>query len=510
MKLVDEMQRQYKVELHCHTTCSDGEFSPEEFKAQYQKNGFDAVAFTDHDIFLRHNELTDENFVALNGYELNVPTAKHRALRSFHINFIAQDPGISVMPGFDPVYVFQPSAKTYLDQVQAAEPSGFRDFSPEGLNRLIRAGRNNGFLVSMNHPGWSMCTDADMLPLEGLFAIEVHNSGTANYRTMDEAVYQNMLLCGKKLNCLATNDFHSFKNDNMAAAVYVQAEKLTYEALIKALKQGRFYSSTGPRITKLEIMDDILYLECSEARSVVIETATEHPKHIVSADASFTQGSFPLGMAEKEWFRVTVTDKEGRKAWTNAVHNYPLLQLQQDCPEGCESLLLCGREESLRAEDAGAQGKTCFQKEFVSDQISELIEVSERMGAKQVTAVFSTTESLHFDLYYYAGKELQEAKQQEKLDELEQALAVLAQWLGKTGVSLRIATMRPLPHNPQIRDYRNGHIRIINEKLCRFCKNNNIEFVDVYGPMAQENGILRPEYEGSDARRVYYKELLKH
>lgn len=509
MKLIDEKIRQYKVEMHCHTACSDGKFSPEELKVQYQKNGFDAVAFTDHDIFLQHNELTDEKFVALNGYELNVPTAKHRALRSFHINFIAQAPEITVMPGFNPVYVFQRNAKAYLDHVQAAEPSGFRDFSPEGLNRLIKAGNDNGFLVSLNHPGWSMCTDADTLPLEGLFAIEVHNSGTTNYRSMDEGLYQNMLLSGKKLNCLATNDFHSFKNDSMAAAVYVQAEKLTYAALIKALKQGRFYSSTGPRITKLEIVDDVLYLECSQAKTVVIETATEEPKHIVSEDASFTQGSFPLGMAEKEWFRVTVTDQEGRKAWTNSVQNYPLLQLREVFPDGCESLLVCGREESLCAQDAGAQGKTCFQEEFIPGQIRELMAVAETMGSKQVTAVFSTTESLHFDLYYYGGKELQEAKQQEKLVELEQALAELEQWLGKTGVSLRIAAMRPLPHNPRIRDYRNGHIRDVNGKLQVFCRKFGVEFIDVYGPMAQENGILRHEFEDSHVRKACYRERLK-
>ena len=100
MKLIDETKSQYKVELHSHTTCSDGEYSPAELKALYQQNGFDAAAFTDHDIFLRHNELTDESFVALNGYELNIPTPDHRALRCYHINFIAENPDISVMPIF--------------------------------------------------------------------------------------------------------------------------------------------------------------------------------------------------------------------------------------------------------------------------------------------------------------------------------------------------------------------------------------------------------------------------
>ena len=509
MKLIRKEKRQYKVELHSHTNCSDGAYSPVELKALYQQNGFDAVAFTDHDIFLRHNELTDNSFVALNGYELNVPTSAHRALRCFHINFIAENPDISVMPGFDPRYVFQPGAKPYIGQVVGAEPSGFRDFSPEGMNRLIQAGKENGFLVSFNHPGWSLCTDRDYMPLEGLFAVEVHNSGTADYRSMDEAVYQNMLLQGKKLNCLATNDFHSFEGENMSGAVYVQAEELTYAALIKALKEGKFYSSTGPKITRLEIVDDVLYLECSAAKSVVIETAVEHPRHIVSEDGSFTEGSFRLGMAEKAWFRVTVTDKEGRKAWTNGVFNYPLMQLQEAFPDGCESLLLCGREESLTAEDAGVQGKSGFITETVADQISELIPAAEAAGCRQVTAVFSTTESLRFDLYYFAGIDYQQAKQQEGLLELENALDALGKWLKTSGVSLRVVSVRPLPHNPAIYDYRNGHIRAVNEKLCNFCKNNGAEFVDVYGAMAQENGILAPEFEATQNRNHCYKTLLK-
>lgn len=509
MKLIDERKHQYKVELHSHTDCSDGAYSPEELKALYRKKGFDAVAFTDHDIFLRHNELTDDSFVALNGYELNVPTPAHRAMRCFHINFIAESPEISVMPGFDPMYVFQFNAKMHMEQVQGAEPSGFRDFTPEGMNRLIRAGNESGFLVSFNHPGWSLCTDRDYLPLEGLFAVEVHNSGNADYRCMDEAVYQSMLLQGKKLNCLATNDFHSFDGEDMSGAVYVQAEELTYTALIKALKEGRFYSSNGPKINRLEIVDDVLYIACSEAKSVVIETATEHPRHIVSADGSFTEGNFRLGMAEKEWFRVTVTDKEGKKAWTNAVFNYPLMQLQEAFPDGCDSLLLCGREERLTAEDAGAQGRTCFVTEFVADQIEELITAAETTGCKALTAVFSTTESLHFDLYYYAGTEYQKAKQLESLTALENALDALGKWLKNSGISLKIVSMRPLPHNPAIYDYRNGHIRAVNERLCKFCINNGAKFVDIYGAMAQENGILASEFEAPQERNVCYRNALQ-
>ena len=38
----------YKANLYCHTTLSDGEFTPEQIKAAYQEQGYSIVAFTDH------------------------------------------------------------------------------------------------------------------------------------------------------------------------------------------------------------------------------------------------------------------------------------------------------------------------------------------------------------------------------------------------------------------------------------------------------------------------------
>ncbi len=58
----------YKADLHCHTNLSDGRLSPEEVKAIYMDMGYSVVAYTDHDILVPHNELTDENIVALVGH----------------------------------------------------------------------------------------------------------------------------------------------------------------------------------------------------------------------------------------------------------------------------------------------------------------------------------------------------------------------------------------------------------------------------------------------------------
>ncbi len=44
-----------KGALHVHTTCSDGEMTPQEVANAYEERGFDFIAFTDHDYLVKPN-----------------------------------------------------------------------------------------------------------------------------------------------------------------------------------------------------------------------------------------------------------------------------------------------------------------------------------------------------------------------------------------------------------------------------------------------------------------------
>ena len=70
--LLPETGRFFKANLHCHSNLSDGHLSPEEIKKIYMDKGYSIVAYTDHDILLPHPELKEENFLPLNGMELEV------------------------------------------------------------------------------------------------------------------------------------------------------------------------------------------------------------------------------------------------------------------------------------------------------------------------------------------------------------------------------------------------------------------------------------------------------
>ena len=61
--LLPEEGQFYKANLHCHTTLSDGEKTPEEIKELYRQQGYSVVAYTDHRRYVWHRCLMDETFI---------------------------------------------------------------------------------------------------------------------------------------------------------------------------------------------------------------------------------------------------------------------------------------------------------------------------------------------------------------------------------------------------------------------------------------------------------------
>jgi predicted metal-dependent phosphoesterase TrpH len=66
-----------KGALHIHTTCSDGELTPQEAANAYEERGFDFIAFTDHDYLVKPNyrdlyAQVKSRMIILHGIELTV------------------------------------------------------------------------------------------------------------------------------------------------------------------------------------------------------------------------------------------------------------------------------------------------------------------------------------------------------------------------------------------------------------------------------------------------------
>lgn len=319
----------YKANLHSHSNLSDGRLTPEEMKAEYKNRGYSILAVSDHDFLHRHNELTDEDFLMLTAYEVGIkdenPDIPYCFKKVIDLNLIEKDPMERKHIGFHPRTVEWLVDKGILtqDEVRLAEYAGeLRDmgYSVETINKIIKSANENGYLVAINHPMYSLVNYTEYSQLEGAWAIEVYNhSCRVTYGSGDsENVYEDLLRAGKNIWVVATDDNHNHISDSFGGFTFVKAKNLEYASVIEALEKGHFYASTGPEIKELYYEDGKVFLECSEAREVSMLTLGR--KGCLFADENGKPIQKAVFAVEKDmgYVRFRVVDSSGRKAYTNA------------------------------------------------------------------------------------------------------------------------------------------------------------------------------------------------
>lgn len=330
--LLPENGNFYKSNLHCHTTISDGRKTPEEIKELYMKKGYSIVAYTDHEVFLLHNDLTDENFLAMNGFEVEIMNwyGRHplRDCKVCHLCFVALDKDMEMHPFWHrSKHVWGP-AKEYKEQVKFDE--SLKDYNwsytPESITEMMKIAREEGFFVTLNHPNWSRETYDNYVRYHGMHALEIMNGGATSigYDDYNPRVYDDILRGGEKIYCIGADDNHNARPDDSRqsdsgwAWTTIKADKLDYETISEALLNGNFYASEGPEIYDLYIEDGMVHIKCSPADRIVC-TYDRRAAGVVLAEHGelVTEASFKVD-PELGYFRITVRDDKGYVACTNA------------------------------------------------------------------------------------------------------------------------------------------------------------------------------------------------
>ena len=321
--------RFYKANLHCHTTFSDGECTPEEIKKIYKEHGYSIVAYTDHDILIAHDELNDEGFLALHGFETETTEKKPFAeAKTCHLCYIALRRDQLIQPNWHRSAYLIGNAPEYRDWVRfdPSKPDFVREYTPENVNRMIANARSEGFFITYNHPTWSLEDYRDYAAYEGMHAMEIVNYGACagGFPDYNPRVYDDLLRAGRRIFCIAADDNHNGRpaddpqSDACGGFTVIRARSLDYEAVTDALVKGHFYASTGPLIRALWIEDDRVHIRCSPAARIDYTTAIRHCGSVV-ADKGKTVREAAFAVRKNDvYFRITVTDRQGRHANTNA------------------------------------------------------------------------------------------------------------------------------------------------------------------------------------------------
>lgn len=326
----------YKANLHCHTTVSDGGYTPEEIKKLYKENGYSVVAFTDHDVLVPHPELKDEDFLPLNGFEVEldqkVEGKDWQNSKTCHICFIGMSEDNITMPfNRDDLYIWG-NALTYLDRVKFTDsPTGIeRKYCPETVSKMMSLGREAGFFVTYNHPHWSMETYNDYINYDGMYAMEIYNHDCvlSGFNDYCPQVYDELLRSGKNIFCVAADDNHNRGEDgpspydSCGGYVMIRAEKLEYKDITNALLKGDFYASNGAHIENVwyDTETKRIHIECKDAKKVVFQKGKRTPGVVYAeGDESLNEASCPV-LENDGYVRITMYDKNGKFAATQAYY----------------------------------------------------------------------------------------------------------------------------------------------------------------------------------------------
>ena len=159
-----------------------------------------------------------------------------------------------------------------------------------------------------------------------MHAFEIYNGAciVGGYDDYNPRVYEDYLQSGRKLYCIGADDNHNFHPDDTRrcdsgrAFTVIKAESLDYRTITKALVDGQFYASEGPEISELYYEDGFVHIKCSDADRISCTYGIRDATcTYAEEDGVINNASFKVAPNCK-YFRITVTDKQGKTACTNA------------------------------------------------------------------------------------------------------------------------------------------------------------------------------------------------
>lgn len=274
----------FRGNIHTHTINSDGELSPREVAKFYAEKGYDFLVFTDH-------------------WKITCPS-----LPSL----------LTVIPGVEVDLQTGPGTNTHLVLIGVGEPPFDRHASPAEVVEFAKA---QGGVVVLAHPYWSGLELADFFHLDGLDGLEVFNYSCLLGMGRGESTvhWDGIIERGKTIWGIACDDSHFRYPDAAGGWIWVKAESNRPEALIRAMREGLFYSSSGPKIEEFKVEGSRAFVRCSPA--VMVKFICQRERGFVAFDPhwrpSITKCEAELPYAR--YVRVEVIDQRGRKAWTNPV-----------------------------------------------------------------------------------------------------------------------------------------------------------------------------------------------
>ena len=312
-----------KGTIHVHGAPSGDSNEPtDRVIAWYEKHGYDFIAMTDHNRVTEVDGSTagqiavradHARMIVLAGVELThnpegcIPEGDETKRCRIHVNAL----GVTARPE-GKIEWAERKSKQRIDMYQAA---------------LDEAKRLGAQLVQINHPQYYWGMTADVLiqiAKRGAQLVEVANvqfdkrwNGGDKDHLSTEALWDAVLSTGATMWGTATDDAHDYAADGSGKYpagggwVVVKARR-DPRAILDALAQGRFYSSTGVTLARAEVDGDELVVEVApQGRNKHTIAFVENGKVVATVGGLTARRLVP----RTGYVRAVITRDDGKKAW---------------------------------------------------------------------------------------------------------------------------------------------------------------------------------------------------
>jgi hypothetical protein len=220
--------------------------------------------------------------------------------------------------------------------VAAGLPLDFTPATPgeTGPQLAARAAAGGAFVI-VAHPAYYGLTVADIDTVEAAHALEIYNGASdLAYEMGDSGHILDVLISrGRRIDACAADDAHfghpEFPEypDHGLGWVQVRAERNEPNALVEALRAGHFYASEGPELLDVAVERDEVVVSSSPVKKVIVSGGGERYECLYGPDLTttrvpltfFRNGAFEVDPGLGTYFRVTVVDAQGKRAWTNPI-----------------------------------------------------------------------------------------------------------------------------------------------------------------------------------------------
>ncbi len=299
---VDPAPRWFKGNLHTHTLWSDGDDFPEMIAEWYRDHGYQFLALSDHNVLSnsdrwmagaavnrragvdgvgKYRKRFGDSWVQRRGDEVRLKTFdEYRGLVEERGRFLMIQ-SEELTGGSGDGRTLHMNATNLAEQLTFQMGSTIRESMTRNLQMVEESGKRTGreVLLHVNHPNYKWgVTAEDLAAVVGERFFEVWNGvdgdndpGDAT-RPGTDAIWDiaNTLritqYSAPPLYGLATDDSHNHHGNKThsppgRAWVMVRARHLTPESIVRALRAGEFYSSTGVELEDVSFVGKRLALK---------------------------------------------------------------------------------------------------------------------------------------------------------------------------------------------------------------------------------------------------------